>query len=229
MQSESIDQLATALAAAQGMMKNPVKKKTARIKSDKGSYEYKYADLAETFDVIRDPLSKNGLSVTQTMERVLVGDAQGTNFFLATTLRHKSGQWVSSYYPLPVGAKPQEFGSVLTYARRYSLSAIVGIASDEDDDANEAQKIEVAPRKPEVAKAVELSIRQIEDIRLYTSELDVDRITKFLAWLNVKSLDDIKAHQYERAMAGLRKAVGRSLGSNTEDAVPTDAPEAVRG
>ena len=217
MNSENTNELAKALAIAQGQMK------AASFNRINPHFKNKYADLAAIIEAIRDPLSKSGLGRTQIIE----SDGNG-GLHLKTTLWHQSGQWVSSLYPLPVGAKPQEMGSALTYARRYSLSAIVGIASDEDDDANEAQKVEVAPRKPEVAKAVPLSDPQYDHMMLYVAELDTDRLTKFLQWLNVKSTSEIKAHQYERAMAGLRKAVGRTLGDGAAAPVPDPAPEEVR-
>ncbi len=217
MQSESIDALSAALAKAQGEMK------AAAFNRVNPHFKNKYADLAAVWDAIRGPLSKNGLSVTQTIEPI-----NGSGMYLRTVLRHASGQWVSSMYPLPEGAKPQELGSALTYGRRYSLSSLVGIAADEDDDANEAQNAKVNTLQKPVADAKPLSEPQIDQLMLYANELDSDRITKFLAWLNVKSLDDIKAHQYERAMAGLRKAVGRTLGDGQEVAVPNRQPETIR-
>ena len=216
MQSEQVDALSKALAAAQGQMK------AAAYNRQNPHFKNKYADLAAVWEAIREPLSKNGLSITQTMERVLVGDANHTDLFLRTVLHH-GNQWIDSYYPLPSGAKPQEFGSALTYARRYSLSAIVGIASDEDDDANEANKAEVAPRKPEVAKPVPLTEAEKEDIKFYTKELDSERLQKFLVWLNVKSIDQIGKHQYDRAISALKKTVGESLGTPAKVESPTES------
>ncbi len=217
MQSKSIDFLSAALAKAQGDMK------AAAFNRVNPHFKNKYADLAAVWDAIRGPLSKNGLSITQTIEPI-----NGTGTYLRTTLRHASGQWVSSMYPLPDSAKPQEMGSALTYGRRYSLSSLVGIAADEDDDANEAQNAKVNTLQKPIADAKPLSDPQIEQLMLYAAELETERLTKFLVWLNVKSLDDIKAHQYERAMAGLRKAVGRTLGDGQEVAVPDRSPEALR-
>lgn len=132
-QSEGIAELSKALASAQGEM-------TAAIFNRiNPHFKNKYADLAAIWDAIRKPLSKYGLSVTQTMEAI-----NGAGLMLVTTLRHSSGQWISSFQPLPTTPRPQEFGSALTYARRYSLSAIVGIAAEEDDDANTAQKAKAA-------------------------------------------------------------------------------------
>lgn len=128
MQSEQINELAKALSVAQGAMK------AATFNKINPHFKNRYADLAAVVDAIRRPLADNGLSYTQTTE------IREGGFVLVTTLRHSSGQWVASEYPLPSAAKPQELGSALTYARRYSLSAIACIAADEDDDAEGAEK-----------------------------------------------------------------------------------------
>jgi len=127
------DTLASALAKAQGEMRNaPLNKVNPHFKS-------KYADLAAVRDAVAPVLAKHGLAVTQTTA------LQDGVFVLLTTLRHSSGEIVESVYPLPmVPEQPQKMGSALSYARRYSLAAMVGIASDEDDDANAAQ----TPAKP---------------------------------------------------------------------------------
>ena len=230
--SEQISEIAAALAKAQGQIKNPKRDKTANIKTKTGaSYSYSYVDLATVWEAIRKPLADNGLGVTQTEERVLVGDANGTDTFLRTLLVHSSGQWIDSYHPLPDPTKiePREWASFHTYARRYALSALVGIAPDEDDDADAAQKVEVAPRAPErpPAKVVPLTDAQIEQIRLYTAELDTDKVQKFLTWLNVKSIGDIGQHQYDRAISGLAKAVGRTIGGEQAPRSSSESPEAV--
>lgn len=127
MQSEQTAELAAALAKAQAQMKNAPFDKT------NPHFRNKYASLASVLDTVRKPLADNGLSYTQ------VTQIREGGFVLVTTLRHSSGQWVQSEYPLPVAAKPQELGSALTYARRYSLSALACISSDEDDDAEGAR------------------------------------------------------------------------------------------
>jgi hypothetical protein len=91
------------------------------------------------------PLSDNGIAWTQTIEM------RDGGLILATMLLHTSGQWIASEYPLPSSGKPQEMGSATTYAKRYSLAAIVGIAADDDDDADAAEKGGItvsAPKKP---------------------------------------------------------------------------------
>ena len=128
--SESTAKLSEALAIAQGVMKAPVKDKTAKA----GSYSYSYADLARVFEALREPLAANGLSITQVM------DSEEGKLFLLTRLLHASGEWVEGSYPIPLNLSGQQLGSALTYARRYSLSAIVGIAADDDDDGASAER-----------------------------------------------------------------------------------------
>lgn len=127
MQSEQTAELSAALAKAQADMT------AATFNRVNPHFKNKYADLAAVLEAIRKPLAANGLSITQTTE------VRENGFLLVTTLRHSTGQWIASEYPLPAGAKPQELGSALTYARRYSLSAIACIAADEDDDAEGAR------------------------------------------------------------------------------------------
>lgn len=133
--------LAEALSKAQAEMKAaPLNKINPHFKS-------KYADLPAVIDAVRPALVKHGLSVTQTTQLV-----EGGGLKLVTTLHHASGESLSSEYPLPVG-KPQEMGSALTYARRYTLAAICCIAADEDDDANAAESVgQKATVKPSPVK-----------------------------------------------------------------------------
>ena len=140
MQSEQINELAAALAKAQASIPN------ATMDKVNPHFRSKYASLASVIDSMRKPLSENGIAVTQTMT------LRDDGFILATTLLHASGQWIATEYPLPAVARPQEMGSALTYARRYSLSALICNAADEDDDGEGAergkQRIEATARKP---------------------------------------------------------------------------------
>lgn len=122
MQSEQTNEISAALCKAQGQMEG--------AKFDKANPHFKnrYASLASVIEATRKPLADNGLAVTQTQE------IRDGGMVCVTTLRHSSGQWIGSEYPLPMGVRPQELGSALTYARRYCWSAICGVASYEDDD-----------------------------------------------------------------------------------------------
>lgn len=127
--SETINELATALAAAQGEMSN------ALLNKVNPHFRNRYADLAAVREATIPVLSKHKLALVQ-----FTGfDGDGT-FMLTTRLLHSSGQWLESTYPLPMAPdKPQIMGSAQTYARRYSWAGICGIASEEDDDANATQ------------------------------------------------------------------------------------------
>lgn len=141
MTSSEIGELAKALAAAQGEM-------TAAAKdASNPHFKSRYATLASVWDAIRGPLSRNGLSVSQVLE---TPDA-GPGVIVRTMLLHSSGQWIASRYVMPIPDKltPQAVGSAITYARRYALSAIVGIAPDDDDDGNAAS---VTPTRQEAPK-----------------------------------------------------------------------------
>lgn len=120
--SESIKELTIALAKAQGSM-CPAKKE-----SENPFFKSKYADLAAVWEACRKSLSDNGLAIIQTTDMV------ENNLVVITTLTHSSGEWVEGVLPInPVKLDPQGIGSAITYARRYSLSAIVGISVDDDD------------------------------------------------------------------------------------------------
>lgn len=120
--SEQINEIATALAKAQGAITGAVKD------SANPFFKSKYADLASVWDACRKPLSDNGLSVIQSPE------ADGPRVTLETILLHTSGQWFRN--ALSVSAKddsPQAIGSAITYLRRYVLQSFAGVAPEEDD------------------------------------------------------------------------------------------------
>lgn len=125
--SPEIHELATALAKAQGAIEDAEKDRT------NPHFKSRYADLASVRDAIRSPLSSNGLSFVQ------LARGEGGHVEVETILMHSSGQFISEVLAMPVGQNtPQGFGSALTYARRYSLMAIVGVAAAEDDDDGDA-------------------------------------------------------------------------------------------
>lgn len=142
--SEKTGEIAAALAKAQAKFTPPKKDKTAKIESNKGGYSYHYSDLASLIDAIRGPLSENEIAYVQPTS---YADGQ---LLLITRLMHSSGEWIESDYPLSLYARPQEQGSAITYARRYALGTLVGLAP-EDDDGAAAQAAE--PRRQEQRQA----------------------------------------------------------------------------
>jgi len=129
-QSENIGNIVKALAAAQG--KFSVIAKT----SDNPFFKSKYADLAEVVRPTAPILAEHGLSVIQG-----IGYDEGCQDTLTTTLAHISGEYFSTTMRLYVPkSDPQGQGSAVTYARRYSYMAILGLVADEDDDGNAASR-----------------------------------------------------------------------------------------
>ena len=127
--------IAAALVAAQAELTNP--KKTS--KANTGTYSYTYADLASILDHIRPTLGKHGLAITQ---NVAMEEGRLEVF---TTLHHSGGEFLT-FGPITgtSGGNWQALGSAVTYARRYALTAALGLAGEEDDDAQATQRPAVA-------------------------------------------------------------------------------------
>lgn len=144
--SEKLDALALALSKAQGAMKHPGKNKTAKVPlKSGGGYEYNYADLADCIDALRGPFAANELALVQIAFNE-AADVVG----IVTRILHSSGQWIEgTLYITCADTRPQSIGSAITYGRRYSLSPMAGIASDDDDDGSAAQGVEAntSPRE----------------------------------------------------------------------------------
>lgn len=138
--SESLKELFSALAKFQGEINIIPFDKTVTVKlKSGGNYSYSYASFSSIKSLCSPLLSANGLAVSQ-----LLGENK-----LTTILTHTSGEYIGDNMTLPVsqGMSPQDIGSVITYMKRYSYSAILGLASDEDTDGKITSK-EKAPQKP---------------------------------------------------------------------------------
>ena len=134
--SDSIKEIATALAKAQAVLVGAVKD------SVNPHFRNKYADLASCWDACRKALTSNGIAVVQMPEKDVIG------YYVETLLTHSSGEWIASKcYIHLTKDDPQGLGSAITYARRYGLSAMVGICP-EDDDAEGATRSTTAIPRP---------------------------------------------------------------------------------
>src|SRR5256885_10642891 len=134
--SESIGAIAGALAKAQIELANPEKSLTATIRSSfpEADRSFRYASLSTGLDLVRKSLGRHEIATVQTTS---IDDAAGL-IRLTTTLAHSSGEWVPSIWPVcPISetAAPHRMGAALTYARRYALFTLVGIAGEDDLDA----------------------------------------------------------------------------------------------
>lgn len=192
MQSEQINELAAALAKAQGAMANAATNKA------NPHFKSKYADLSAVIDAVRGPLSANGISFIQTMG---VGER---GFMLRTALVHSSGQYIATEYPLPAAGRPQEMGAAQTYARRYSLAAIVGIAQ-EDDDGNTAKAIESGGKVVPINTngSGKISADDLEVLRKLIDEREAD-VPKLCNYFKINSLADITIDILPKVTAALK-------------------------
>jgi len=136
MTTKTTDKLGDGLAAFQKALPKIAKGNTA----DAGTYKFKYADLADISAAVLPLLGEHGLSFSArpTLD-------EGGRFVLAYELLHVSGESRTGAYPLPPSGSPQQIGSAITYARRYALCAVTGVAADEDDDGQAAKDTHVRP------------------------------------------------------------------------------------
>src|SRR5262249_34553887 len=135
--SEAIGTIAAALAKAQAQLVNPEKSLVGTIRLDAtGSAErsFRYAPLSSGLDIVRKTLSQHEIATVQT---TAIDEAAGI-VRLSTVLAHASGEWIASDWPvcaISETAAPHRMGAALTYARRYALFTLVGIAGEDDLDA----------------------------------------------------------------------------------------------
>src|SRR5947209_3154950 len=135
--SESVAALASALAKAQAELVNPEKSLTASIRTGRpgeGERSFRYAPLSSGLDIVRKTLGQHEIATLQTTAI----DQTAGMVHLTTMLAHASGEWIASDWPVcPIAetVNPQRMGAALTYARRYALFTLVGIAGEDDLDA----------------------------------------------------------------------------------------------
>jgi len=162
--SESVKELATALAKAQAAIQGATKDKT------NPHFRSAYADLASVWDACREALTKNGLSVVQTNE-----PSDGQTVVVETTLLHSSGEYMTGTLVMPVAKfDPQGVGSAITYARRYALAAMVGVAPEDDDGEaamgrNGKKPVEVKP-DPDAKSKLE-ACQSLDDLQSVWADL----------------------------------------------------------
>src|SRR5580693_3031408 len=137
--SETIGAIAAALAMAQAELTNPEKSLTATIRANnprESDRTFRYAALSSGLDIVRKTLGAHEIATVQTTAI----DREAGLIQLTTTLAHSSGEWLSSEWPVcPIAetAAPRRMGAALTYARRYALFTLVGIAGEDDLDASD--------------------------------------------------------------------------------------------
>lgn len=139
LKSEQINELAAALAKAQGQIEG------AKKSSSNPFFKSKYADLAECWNTCREVLTANEISVIQMPEEI----NENGRLNITTMLAHSSGQYISSTLTMTVTKlDPQAIGSAITYGRRYALAAMVGLAQEDDDGEKAMARQEKKDKKP---------------------------------------------------------------------------------
>jgi hypothetical protein len=149
--SETIGTIAAALAKAQAQLVNPEKSLIGTLRSDgtgKAERSFRYAPLSSGLDIVRKTLSQHEIATVQTTSI----DQTAGIVRLSTVLAHASGEWIASDWPVCAvseTAAPHRMGAALTYARRYALFTLVGIAGEDDLDAPDL----LSPAAPDIKSA----------------------------------------------------------------------------
>lgn len=187
------DSLAAALAELQTQLPPITKDLTAKVETRGGSsYKYTYADLAQISREVLPLLGKLGLSFTS--RPTLRADGR---FVLSYKLLHVSGEHESGEYPLLDKGTPQEVGSAITYARRYCLCAVTGVAP-EDDDHDAVQAERAAQREAKKKAAPKNGVTAQQNLRMQ------------------KLFKELGMTDRDAKLGYAREVVGRELGSATE-------------
>lgn len=162
-QSAEVDKIFPAVVALQSEINNP--------KKSKQGHGYKYAELSQIIELSREPLANNGLAVTQYCATV---DGQS---HLVTQMIHSSGQWIRGFYPLEKAGMravndAQQMGAAMTYARRYNLAAILGVAQEDDDAASiPAQRKQQQNQPPQQSQKVAVDVLEGQTLNAVTQWL----------------------------------------------------------
>lgn len=202
MQSESLNELATALSKAQSVFSKAIKD------SNNPFFKSKYADLASVMDVIKVPMADNGLSIVNTMDF----DPEHPEYtIIYTTLLHTSGQWLRGKNAMrPVKSDPQSVGSAITYARRYGIMAMLGIAAEDDDGAAASGTQTSVEKAVSTAKEVFSGAKDVEPPKATPSQLaEIEKLAgemsvgliKVLEFHKVGSMTELTKEQAKETIA----------------------------
>ena len=215
--SPEIKDLAAAMAKFQAELKPAIKGNTNPY------FKSRYADLQACWDCCREALVKNGLSVVQGSR-----ESNGEIVTVDTRLMHASGQWIESSLTMkPAKADPQGVGSAVTYARRYALSAILGIVADEDDDGNAAthnepkKALSVAEKVTGAAKVEPLISKESESFLKLADPALVDRV---LVKFGHVAIGDLTETQAAKGITFIKAEMAKREAAKKPETKTVDAP-----
>jgi ERF superfamily protein len=199
--SDDIGQLSAALVSFQS--------EAIDASKDRKGYGYKYADLSGVLEVIRPLAAKHKIAFTQLLSYA------NDRVVIETVLFHESNQWISSIFSIPVEipisqkgkqtmTQAQAIGCVITYARRYALSAIFGITQEDNDGASPNINYDDKPNK---YKTVVDKQKLLSDLRALVELYDIgeDTIKKWTEWFNVSKIEHMSVEQLAKLTYQTRK------------------------
>lgn len=228
--SDTIAEISAALADFSADITNPPQTKTATVPTKAGgSYTYTYADLSDVLAHVRPALAKHGLAVAQDIA------VDGSKVEVETTILHRTGEYLTFQplaLPAPEQHTPQQYGGVITYARRYSLMAALGLAAEADDDAAAASG-RTAPAAAKGSHAApaggrKVTEKQLAKIHALAKEKGVtdDQLHRGAKRDHgVDSLKDLTTKQASDLIDSLSKLAAAAKGEQTGE-VPADVDPA---
>ena len=197
-QSEQINELAAALSKAQGEMEAALKG------AENPFFKSRFADLNSIIGASREPLTRNGLCVTQSIITNAT-EANSNAMALMTQISHSSGQWIRSVMPIILTKTDhQSVGSACTYYRRYAYSALVGVVA-EDDDGERAMD-----RKKKTENELGdllISKEQVQLLRDTVPQEKSEGFLKYIGTLGYESVEMIKGKDFDRLMKMIQASV----------------------
>lgn len=154
------------------------------------AFRSKYADLGAVWDAVKGPLHDHGFAIIQSP------DFDGSDMWLQTTIMHIGGEKISGRYPIrPTKHDPQGYGSALTYARRYSISAMLGVIADDDDDGNAASQRPSSKEQP----SGKITADQAKTLRELIDRVGAN-IEGFCNHFKIEAIPDLPASKYSTAV-----------------------------
>lgn len=217
-QSEKVNELLIALGKAQSQI-NPVKKKEYNP-----FFKSKYADLCQVWECCKKPLHANGLLILNNI------DYEDKQLMLETTLFHvSSSQWIRSSLPLPMSNNKNDIhplGSAITYYKRYNLSALTGLVTqDEDDDG--AASVSSVNNKSSEKIAFPINKEKSDELQKILEECEPKYQSNFWSYLKQKvnglqTLDQLPSEMYEQVKIGLIKKREEYLSNVVNSLIPND-------
>lgn len=191
--SETIDKIAPAFVKAQAACNG------AKKSSNNPHFKSKYADLSAVWDACESALEVNKLSVLQGLGEVIDGKMQ-----IETMLLHESGQWIKSLASIPLPkSDPQGYGSASTYARRYTLAALMGIVQEDDDGYAASRPVPEKKAEPLISSEQRLDLQGL-------IEGTGSNIIAFCQFYKVASLPELPASKFDHAKKSLMNKLGKA-------------------